>query len=373
MSIAFVSSRRRRVRASGVAVLAVAVLALAACGGDTESDDPPAEEEQVDEEQAVEDEPSVEDAEVEEDDLPDEAADEGGSGDTDSVEVEPITASLTVTDAAGEQITLDSVPERIVCVTGACDDMLFSLGINPVATSTPALLALPEYLGEDADEIASIPGAFGQEDIEAIAAQEPDIVIGLTGVHEGLAEPLAEFAPLWTLAITDYEDSVTNLRALAALVDEPEAGVEVETRFRQTLAEARDTAASEGLDEVAGLTMYSSGFGRGVNTDDDLLGGLTAEIFDYPWPSKGGGFETAQAYSIEEILEQDPDIIFVQSFTAGDGATMSEELADDPVWNRITAVQEGRVYEVLPTLWSSGRGPNALTLVLEEMIDAATS
>lgn len=289
-----------------------------------------------------------------------------------AIDVEPITASLTVVDAAGTEITLDAVPERIVCITGACDDMLFSLGLQPVATSTPGLLALPEYLGDDAD-LEVIPGSFGQEDLEAIAAQEPDLVIGLAGVHDGLAEPLSAFAPLWTVSVTSYEDSITNLRALAALVDEPEAGVETETEFRQALAEAQATAQAEGLDQAVALTMYSSGAGRGVNTEDDLLGGLTAEIFEYPWPNKGGGFETAQAYSLEEILERNPDIIYVQSFTAGDGPTMSEELAADPVWSRITAVQEGEVHEVSTALWSSGRGPNALTLVVEEMIDLATS
>ncbi len=373
MSVPLPTRELRRIRLSGIAVFAAAALTLAACGGDTEPEEALANDEQVDAEPAIEeDEPSDEEPPAEADDATEEAIeDDPGSGD--GVEIEPITPSLTVTDAAGQEISLDSVPERIVCVTGACDDMLFSLGIDPVATSTPALLALPTHLGDEADRIASIPGAFGQEDIEAIAAEEPDLVIGLAGVHEALAEPLAEFAPLWTLTFGDYEDSVTNLRALAALVDEPESGVEVETRFRQTLADAQGTAAAEGLDQLSGLTMYSSGFGRGVNTDDDLLGGLTAQLFDYPWPSKGDDFETAQAYSIEEILEQDPDIIFVQSFTAGDGPTMSEELAEDPVWTRITAVQEGRVHEVLPTLWSSGRGPNALTLVLEEMIDAATS
>ncbi|MDG4795688.1 ABC transporter substrate-binding protein [Micromonospora sp. WMMD1082] len=95
-----------------------------------------------------------------------------------------------------------------------------------------------------------------------------------------------------------------------------------------------------------------------MDTSDDLLGHLLSQVFGYPWPSKGGGFDTAQAYSVEEILTRDPDIVSIQSFTFGpDTKTVSAQYAENPVWKRITAVREGRAHEVPAELWASGRAP----------------
>lgn len=284
----------------------------------------------------------------------------------------PVTPALTATDAAGTTVTVREKPTRIVCITGACDDMLFSLGMRPVGTSTPALLALPEYLGDKSAEITRIPGSFGAEDVEKIAALRPDLVIGLAGVHEGLRPAVSRFAPLWTLRVKTLEDSVTNLRALATLTGRPDEQVATETAFRQALADAAATSRKHGLDKVVALSMFSSGAGRGVNTDSELLGELVGTVFAYPWPSRSADVSTAQAYSTEEILEKNPAVIYVQSFTAGGGKKASEELAEDPAWKRIDAVRSGRVVEVLPALWASGRGPHAMTLVLDQILDGLT-
>jgi len=68
----------------------------------------------------------------------------------------PLEPSLTVTDPQGKTLTLTKRPERIVCLNGLC------------------------------------------EDVEAIAAMRPDLVIGLPGVHDPLREAVERFAPLWT-------------------------------------------------------------------------------------------------------------------------------------------------------------------------------
>lgn len=287
--------------------------------------------------------------------------------------VDPVKPALTVTGPGGEVITLDKEPERIVCLTGLCDDVLVELGLQPVGTSTPDLLALPQFLGADSSSVSTITGSFGSEDVESIAALRPDLVVGLAGAHDQMRSAVEQFAPLWLLDVTSYQDSVDYLRAFAALTDRPEQGVAAETAFNASLSAARQASAEQGLSDTTALAMYSSGAGMGVNTEDDLLGGLLGEVFSYPWPNKGGGWDTAQAYSVEEILAVNPEIIFVQSFTASqDAPKASQELAQNPVWKQISAVQAGKVVEVDTALWTAGRGPRALSLVLDEAV-AATS
>lgn len=287
--------------------------------------------------------------------------------------VEPVTHSLTVTDVRGQTVSLRSKPERIVCLTGLCDDALVELGLTPTATTTPKLLTRPDYLGEQGRAVPTLPGTFGNEDVAAIAAAKPDLVMGLAGVHDQLRPAVEKFAPLWLIEVKTYEDSVRYLRDVATLTDRGAQQAAAEQTFRNRLAAARASATERGLRKTTALAMYG-GTSIGVNTSDDLLGHLLSQVFDYPWPNKGGGFDTAQAYSVEEVLARDPDIVFIQSFTFGpDAKTVSAQYADNPVWRRITAVREGRAYEVSAELWASGRGTRALGLILDEAVARAAA
>ncbi|GAA4985014.1 iron complex transport system substrate-binding protein [Nonomuraea thailandensis] len=279
----------------------------------------------------------------------------------------PVSAALTVSDPHGKTFTLKKKPERVVCLTGLCDDALVELGLAPVATTTPKLLSRPDYLGAKGADIPVIPGSFGGEDVARIAEAKPDLVIGLAGVHDQLRTAVEKFAPLWVVQVKSYDDSIGYLRALAQLTDRGQQQAAAETRFRAKLADGLAKARAAGLDKKPVLAMYG-GTSVGVNTTEDVLGHFMSQFFAYPWPSKGGGFETAQAYSVEEILAKAPQVIFIQSF----GTSVSEHYKDNPVWKRVPAVAAGKVHEVPTELWSSGRGTRAFGIILDEALAKAT-
>lgn len=282
-------------------------------------------------------------------------------------QVTPVTAALTVTDPHGKTFTLAKKPERIVCLTGLCDDALVELGLTPVATTTPKLLARPDYLGAEGAKVPVIPGSFGGEDVSKIAEAKPDLVIGLAGVHDQLRTAVEKFAPLWMVQVKSYEHSIGYLRALAQLTDRGQQQAAAEQKFRAKVADGIAKAKTAGLADKPVLAMYG-GTSVGVNTTEDVLGHFMSQFFAYPWPSKGGGFETAQAYSIEEILAKAPQVIFIQSF----GTSVSESYKDNPVWKRVPAVAAGKAFEVQTELWASGRGTRAFGIILDEALAKAT-
>ncbi|MEV0585192.1 ABC transporter substrate-binding protein [Nonomuraea sp. NPDC050310] len=280
--------------------------------------------------------------------------------------------SVSVADpAGGGRVTLPKAPERIVCLTGLCDDILVELGLVPVATTTPKLLSRPDYLGARGAEVPVVPGGFGSEDVAAIARARPDLVIGLAGVHDQLRAAVEKFAPLWVVRVKSYEDSIAYLRAVGALTGRAGQQAQAERVFRTKVADGKAAARAKGLAGVPVLAMYGGSGSVGVNTTDDVLGHFLSQFFGYPWPSKGGGFETAQAYSLEEILAKGPQVIFVQSFSFGGGKAVTETYREHPVWRRIPAVGAGRVFEVRPELWASGRGTRAFGLILDEALSKA--
>ncbi|MER5671125.1 ABC transporter substrate-binding protein [Pseudonocardia alni] len=288
-----------------------------------------------------------------------------------SRDVAPLEPALSVTDPRGTAVTVPAPPTRIVCLTGLCDDMVVELGLTPAGTSTPALLKNPVLLGDRAAQVPTVAGSFGSEDVESIAALRPDLVIGLGGVHEPLRAAVERFAPLWLVQPTTWEESVGYLRALGSLTGRTGEATAAEQRFRTTLADGVEQARATGRADRKVLLMYGSADTIGVDTTDTVNGDLLATLYDYPFVPRGADVETASTYSVEEILAQAPDVVFAFSllFSSAD-RTLTDQLAANPVWAQVPAVQQGNVHEMDPRLWGSGRGTRSLGAIVTQSLAA---
>lgn len=286
-----------------------------------------------------------------------------------SRDVAPLEPALTVTDPRGTTVTVPAPPTRIVCLTGLCDDMVVELGLTPAGTSTPALLKNPVLLGDRAAQVPTVAGSFGSEDVESIAALRPDLVIGLGGVHEPLRAAIERFAPLWLVQPTTWEESVGYLRDLGSLTGRTAEATAGELRFRTTLADGVEQARATGKADRKVLLMYGSADTIGVDTTDTVNGNLLATLYDYPFVPRGADVETASTYSVEEILAQAPDVVFAFSllFSSAD-RTLTDQLAANPVWAQVPAVQQGNVHEMDPRLWGSGRGTRSLGAIVTQSL-----
>jgi iron complex transport system substrate-binding protein len=281
----------------------------------------------------------------------------------------PLAPALEIIDPHGVTVALPRSPERIVCLSGLCDDLVVELGLVPAGTSNPALLANPALLGPAAADVPVVVGSFGSEDVESIAALQPDLVIGLTGVHEPLQPAIERFAPLWLTEPVTWQESVGYLRALGALTGRTEQAVAAEQRFRDHLADAVARTRETGQAERTVVLMYGSADSIGVDTTASLKGDLLSLLFRYPFTAKGADVQTASSYSVEELLTHAPDVAFVYSLLFGDDdRTLSAQLADNPVWALVPAVQQGAVHETEPRLWGSGRGTRSLTAIVEQTL-----
>ncbi len=277
----------------------------------------------------------------------------------------PSTVSLT--DSTGERLTFATQPVRVACLTEICPDIMAELGLEPVAVNDP-LSKDPRFFGSRADEFRVIGGSFFEPSLEDIAASEPDLVIGLSGVHDGLREALIPIAPLYIVNPLTYEDSIQYLKEIGAAVGRSAEADEAAQRF---LSKLEDYKARSPKDRTA-LVMYGSDVNFGIDTEGALTGGLLAEVTDYPWPKPpleaGGHASGGMQFSLEGVLNVDPDVIFVQTmaFPGFQPPPLAEQLAENPLWGELQAVQNGEIHEVSFGLWSAGRGTRSLGLVLDE-------
>ncbi|MEV5546025.1 ABC transporter substrate-binding protein [Streptomyces sp. NPDC052309] len=275
------------------------------------------------------------------------------------VTVEPIKAATQLTDTNGVKISLEKEPERIVCLFALCDDILTELDIVPAATNS-TLLAHPDFLGEErAKDVAVIPGGFIAPEVEAILSHKPDLVIGLEDTHGKLAPALKGATTFWPMQPETWEDSVGYLRDAASLTGRTAEGEKAEKAFRTKLA-----AAEKAPSDKTALIIYGSDENFGVATPEgDVAASLLPKIARYPWKSRG----VEGSYSLEEILAQGVDVLFVETMSFGDAdGKLSEKLAENPLWGKIPAVKNGDVHEVNSEVWAKGRGTRSLSLVLDE-------
>ncbi|WP_409475098.1 ABC transporter substrate-binding protein [Streptomyces sp. HC307] len=275
------------------------------------------------------------------------------------VTVEPIKATRELTDANGVKISLKKEPERIVCLFALCDDILTELGIVPTATNS-ALLAHPDFLGEEkAKQVDVIPGGFIAPEVEVILSHKPDLVIGLEDTHGKLAPALKGATTFWPMQPETWQDSVGYLRDAAALTGRTTEGEKAEKTFRAKLAKAEGAKS----DKTA-LVIYGSDENFGVATPEtDVAASLFPKLADYPWKSRG----VEGSYSLEEILAADVDVIFSETISFGEAdGKLSEKLAENPLWGKIPAVENGDVHEVNSEVWAKGRGTRSLGIVLDE-------
>ncbi len=277
-------------------------------------------------------------------------------------------AALSITDATGVTINLPKVLERIACLTEICTDILYELGIEPVAVNDP-LAYEPEFWGKEAEaRIPRIGGSFFEPSLEDIAAVEPELVIGLAGVHESVRDALQSIAPLYIMDPLHYNDSIGYLKEVGRLTGKSAEAEAAAQNFLDKLANAKAAASKTKTIVLLG----GSDVNIAVETTGGVYGALLAEISNYPWPppaETSGHGATFVPYALEEILKVDPDVIFVESFLfAPDAKPVSEQLAEHPIWKELKAVQNQQVYETRVAVWAYGRGTRSLSIVLDEVL-----
>lgn len=273
--------------------------------------------------------------------------------------------TVKLTDDSGIELTFNSPPVRIGCLTEICVDTLKQLNLTPAAVAGDGITGESEFYGNEASSIPIIGGSFFEPNIEDIFVQELDLVIGLGGVHDSIREALGDDIPLYIVSPETYEDSIQFVKDLGQALDKEAEAVEAIDSFETHLANQINRVE----EKRTALIMYGSDTNFGIDTQTSVVGSMIAQIANYPWTSdQSEGHHSGSAQlSLEDILKEDPDVLFVETFQFGeDSPSLSEQLASNPVWGELKAVKAENVYEVRTNVWANGRGIGSLTIILDE-------
>ena len=245
-------------------------------------------------------------------------------------------ASVTVTDMYGREITLSQPAERIVALTPSDCEILCALGGESLLVGRGAYCDYPET-------IAAVPvvQSGAETNIEEILALEPQVVLmSDMAQSQELVNLLEENGVRVVISNADDIAGVyTAIRMIGALMGRGEAAEALVSDMQATFDEIAAKSESTGKTVYFEVSPLEWGlWTAGSRTFMDELAamcGLTNAFADV---------EGWAPISEEQVLERNPDYIVTITMYYGEGPTPVEEIMGRAGWQSLTAVQAGSVY-----------------------------
>jgi iron complex transport system substrate-binding protein len=195
------------------------------------------------------------------------------------------------TDDLGTTVELDEAPERIAGLNDLTAS-LWNYGIEPVATfgQTSAEEDVA-FEGRDLSDVAIVGTAYGEIDLEALAAADPDLIVTTIypvdssgDIPEGTAgygfddmaqqEQIAEIAPIVQIAYRGSAAEVIErvVDLAASLGVDPEGGEVAEARADfEAASETLSEAAANGVSVLPVFATRADGWWMAKAADDPQL------------------------------------------------------------------------------------------------------
>ncbi len=268
---------------------------------------------------------------------------------------------VTFTDDLGNEVTVDN-PQRVVACMGSFANAWELAGGTLVGVSDDALQAAGWTIASP--DVATV-GDFASVNLEAIIALDPDFVIMTSGTggrggdssQADLRDALVGSGiPVAYFQVTTFDDYLRLMRTFTDITGREDLYEQNAAAVEQAIDDIVAQVPAENPPTALVLTTFSGG--TRVQAPETQTGAMLADLGVNNLA--GENRSLLKDFSLEAVIEMDPDFIFV--IPMGDDAeaamrNLEEATAANPAWSSLSAVQNGRYITLDPTLYLSK--PNA--------------
>ena len=260
----------------------------------------------------------------------------------------------TFTDDLGREVIVEN-PQRVAALLGSFADMWVLAGGEVYASADDAW----EDFQIDMPEGAVNLGKTKEISLEKLFEAQPDFIMASTNtrVHMEWKETLEQTdIPVAYFDVSDFDDYLRVLKICTDITGRPDLyeknGLEVEKQIEGVIQESQQRILKQGAEKIL-IVRMSAALIAAKNSQDNVLGEMLASLgCENIADSQDSLLENL---SMEYILQEDPDKIFVLQI--GDDLNAIEDhfanyVKENPAWNTLTAVKEGRVYIMDKTLYN---------------------
>ncbi|SDZ13686.1 iron complex transport system substrate-binding protein [Proteiniborus ethanoligenes] len=254
--------------------------------------------------------------------------------------------NVVFTDAREKEVTIKKNPQRVVCLYNSYLDIWDSCGGEVIGRVEES-----EEKPVERAMSAEVVGTSGAPSLEKVLALEPDLVIVTNGFKvQAEMVPVFEQNNIQVISLgNDYlEDYYKTVRLFTGITE------------REDLYEKHINEVKKGVDEIIEkapkdknyktLIIFASSKSITVRNSDSMVGEMLKDLNTINISDTETDPANARVFSMEKIIQEDPDFIFVQTMGSDKEKIMErikQDVEDNPAWASLTAVKEGK-YIVLP-------------------------
>lgn len=257
--------------------------------------------------------------------------------------VQPAAEGVTFTDDLGRTVTIDK-PERVACLLGSFAQVWQLAGGEVCATADDAWDDLALELSDDCVNL----GNTKELSLELLLSCQPDLILASANTRQNLEwrETLeAAKLPVAYFDVADFDGYLRLLKLCTGITGRSDLyetnGLAVQEQIRAVLEKAQNRGTSPTV-----LCMRASATMVTVkNSEDNVLGEMLRALGCVNIADSDSSL--LENLSVERIVEADPDYIFIVQRgdnTEGMRAYVENMMTENPIWQELTAVKEGRLF-----------------------------
>lgn len=250
-----------------------------------------------------------------------------------------------ITDDRGKAVTLPQKPQRVVVLSTSL--LNFADALDGSLVGRAAIKSEDAALPEKYKDVPDV-GPVYSVSLEKVTALEPDVVIGSTDHHEKLAAQLEDSGiPVILLRTKTYDDVKHNLDVMGRVYGKEEQAKAVDEKLDTEIKAITDAVPKQGL-RIAIIHATPSAVSLELPTS--IAGGIADLLHLQNIAAAPAGSENNRIpYSMESLVEANPDVIFLTSMGSSDKIEkrIKGDIESNPAWASLRAVQSGRFY-ILP-------------------------
>lgn len=250
-------------------------------------------------------------------------------------------AFAVLQDDLGRTVTLAAKPQRIVVLSASFLEPLHEVG-GDVVGRPDSRTFMPDY-AKDKPSVGKVYNI----DLEKVLACAPDLVIINKGMNEKLLQSLeTNKIPAVVVDMKSYEDVKREVHLFAQITGEKEKGDALVKRMEDRIQAVRDKLPKQ---QRRVAILHSTAQGLSVQLDGSIAGSV-AKMLGFTNVAAGmtalENNPDAAPYSIETLVEQDPEILFITSMGKMEDIkkSMQETINSNPAWKTIPAIRNQQMF-----------------------------
>lgn len=239
---------------------------------------------------------------------------------------------LTIVDKFGNEIIINEMPEKVISFSPELVEIMFALDLEDKLIGRSLYCDYPE----EAKEIEDMGDLFNMN-IELIVNSEPDLVLLSSMAGEDSVNAL-KAQGLTTLVLdadTNIAGTYMYIETIGKIFNKEDSAKDLIQNMKQEIESVINKV--ENRDKPTAYFIIGFGEFDSTATGDTYIG----ELIELTGAQNVAADGTNWMYSIEQLLEKDPDILICSKYYDAKNQIINLEGYKD-----LTAVKENRLYEV---------------------------